>query len=111
MKRSVSSRNARKHEGSVRNTVSGKRNTSDIIKKPIKFIVLPVLKLSKHYAMKTYGGGGVDVYIHIFLTSALVGGEWSGSRPGRFTAEERGAATSWLGGWVDPRAGLDDMEK
>jgi hypothetical protein len=34
--------------------------------------------------MKTYGG--VDVYIHIFLTSALVGGELSASRPGRFTS-------------------------
>jgi hypothetical protein len=33
--------------------------------------------------MKAYGG--VDAYIHIFLTSALVGGEWSASRPGRFT--------------------------
>jgi hypothetical protein len=33
--------------------------------------------------MKVYGG--VDVLIHIFLTSALVGGEWSASRPGRFT--------------------------
>jgi hypothetical protein len=32
--------------------------------------------------MKEYGG--VDVYILIFLTSALVGGEWSASRPGRF---------------------------
>jgi hypothetical protein len=32
--------------------------------------------------MKTYGG--VDVWIHIFLTSALRG-EWSDSRPGRFT--------------------------
>jgi hypothetical protein len=31
--------------------------------------------------MKTYGG--VEVYIHIFLTSALAGGEWSASRPGR----------------------------
>jgi hypothetical protein len=29
--------------------------------------------------MKTYVG--VDVLIHIFLTSALVGGEWSASRP------------------------------
>jgi hypothetical protein len=28
--------------------------------------------------MKTYGG--VDVSIHIFLTSVLVGGEWSASR-------------------------------
>jgi hypothetical protein len=32
--------------------------------------------------MKAYGG--VDVYIHIFLTSELIGGEWSASRPGRF---------------------------
>jgi hypothetical protein len=29
--------------------------------------------------------GGVDVLIHTFLTSALVAGEWSASRPGRFT--------------------------
>jgi hypothetical protein len=33
--------------------------------------------------MKTYGG--VDVQIHVSLTSALAGGEWSASRPGRFT--------------------------
>jgi hypothetical protein len=31
--------------------------------------------------MKTYGG--VDVYIHIFLTSALVGGEWSALPAGK----------------------------
>jgi hypothetical protein len=36
--------------------------------------------------MKAYGG--VDVYIHISLTSALVGGKWSASRPGRFTPGE-----------------------
>jgi hypothetical protein len=33
--------------------------------------------------MKAYGV--LDVQIHIFLTSALVGGEWSASRPGGFT--------------------------
>jgi hypothetical protein len=49
---------------------------------------------------------GVDVLIHIFLTSALVVGEWSTSRPGRFTP-----GTHWIGGWVDLRAGLDDFEK
>ena len=27
----------------------------------------------------------VDVYLHSFLTSALSAGEWSTSRPGRFT--------------------------
>jgi hypothetical protein len=32
--------------------------------------------------MKTYWGK--DIQIHVF-TSALVGGEWSASRPGRFT--------------------------
>jgi hypothetical protein len=54
--------------------------------------------------MKTYGG--VDIYIHIFLTSALVVGEWSASRPGLFTT-----GTNWIGGWMDPRAGPDDVEK
>jgi hypothetical protein len=46
-----------------------------------------------------------------FLTSALVAGEWSASRPGRFTPGERAPATHWTGGWVDPRSGLDDVEK
>jgi hypothetical protein len=41
---------------------------------------------------------------------ALVGGEWSTSRPGRFTPGERAPGTHWIGGWVDLRAGLDDME-
>jgi hypothetical protein len=59
--------------------------------------------------MRAYGG--VDVYIHIFLTSTLVGGEWSASRPGLFTPEERTPGTHWIGGWVDPRIGLDDMEE
>jgi hypothetical protein len=45
------------------------------------------LCLIKHYTMKAYGR--VDVEIHIFLTSALAGGEWSASRPGRFTPGER----------------------
>jgi hypothetical protein len=59
--------------------------------------------------MKAYGG--VDVYIHIFLTSVLVGCEWSASRSGRFIPGERATGTHWIGGWVGLRAGLDDMEK
>jgi hypothetical protein len=55
--------------------------------------------------------GGVDVQIHIFLTSTLAGGEWSASRPGSFTPGERAPDTHWIGGWVGPRAGLDDTEK
>jgi hypothetical protein len=63
----------------------------------------------KHHATKAYGG--VDVYTHVFLTTALVGGEWSASRNGRFTPGESAPGTLWIGGWVDPRAGVDDMEK
>jgi hypothetical protein len=59
--------------------------------------------------MKVYGG--VDVYIHIFLTSALVGGKWPASRPGCFTPRERAPVTHWIGGWVEPRAGLGAVEK
>jgi hypothetical protein len=59
--------------------------------------------------MKTYGG--VDIYIHVFSTSALVGGEWSASRPGRFTPGERVPGVHWIGSWVCVRTSLDDMEK
>jgi hypothetical protein len=41
--------------------------------------------------------------IHTF-TSALDGGEWSASRPGRFTSRERAPGTHWIGGWVGSRA-------
>jgi hypothetical protein len=57
------------------------------------------------------GYGEVDVYIHILLTSALVGREWSDSRPSHFTPGERAPCTDWTGGWVGPRHGLDDVEK
>jgi len=41
------------------------------------------------------------------LISALDGGEWSASRPGRFTLRERALGTRWMGGWVSPRAFLE----
>jgi hypothetical protein len=46
-----------------------------------------------------------------FLTSALTGGEWSASRPGRFTPVERAPGTHCTGGLVEPRAGLDDVQE
>jgi hypothetical protein len=49
---------------------------------------------------------GVDVKIYVFLTSALAGSEWSASSSGRVTP-----GTPWIGSWVGPRTGLDDMEK
>jgi hypothetical protein len=59
--------------------------------------------------MKAYVG--VIVLIHIFLTSALAGDDWSASRPGRFTPRDRAPGTHWIGGWVGSKAGLDDVEK
>jgi len=41
------------------------------------------------------------------LTSALDGGEWSASRPDRFTSRERDPDAHWLGGWMGPRAGME----
>jgi hypothetical protein len=58
--------------------------------------------------MKVYGG--VDVQIYIVLTSALAGVEWSDLRPGHFIPGERAPGTNWIGGWVDPRAGLEGVE-
>jgi hypothetical protein len=57
--------------------------------------------------MKTYGG--VDVQINVFLTSALVGSEWSASLLGRFTAGVIVRRTHWVGGWMGPRTGLEDV--
>jgi hypothetical protein len=70
--------------------------------------------LSVHTKVATYatakngheGIWAVNVKIHVFLTSELAGGEWSSSIPGRFTP-----GTHWIGGWVDLRAGVDDVEK
>jgi hypothetical protein len=59
--------------------------------------------------MKAYGGA--DVQTHIFLTLALAGGEWSALRSCLFTPGERALGTDYIGVWVHPRAGLDDIEK
>jgi hypothetical protein len=59
--------------------------------------------------MKAYWGSkGIAPLI---LILALDGGEWSASRPGRFTPRKRAPGTHWIGGWVDPRAVLDAVVK
>jgi hypothetical protein len=58
------------------------------------------------HAMEALGGRRYSSYS--FLTSALDGGEWSASRPGRVLPPgKRTPGTHWIGGWVGPRAGLD----
>jgi hypothetical protein len=54
---------------------------------------------------------GVDVWIHVFLTSALPGGEWSASRSDHFTTGGRTPGIHWVRGWMGPRTVLDDVEK
>jgi hypothetical protein len=52
--------------------------------------------------MKAYVG--VDVQISIFLTSALVGGEWSASCPSHLTPGERAPTTHWIGRLGGPQS-------
>jgi len=63
------------------------------------------LRLINHYVMYTYGG--VEVYLQAFLTSVLYGGDWSDSRSGHFTPEEKAPGTLWMGVCVGFRDGLD----
>jgi hypothetical protein len=65
--------------------------------------------LTKLYVLKAYGG--VNVWIHVFLNFVQVGGEWSGSLSGSLTPKEKAPGTHGIGGWEDPRTGLDDMKK
>jgi hypothetical protein len=54
---------------------------------------------------------GLDIQRHVFLTSALDGGEWSASHRGSFTLRDRASGTHWTGGWVGLRAGLNEVAK
>jgi hypothetical protein len=51
-----------------------------------------------------WGSGCIDPH---FLDLGTNCSEWSASRPGRFTPGERAPDTHW----VDPRSGLDNVEK
>jgi len=53
----------------------------------------------------------VGIKLNSFLTSALVGDEWSTSRLGLFMLTERVPFRYWRGGWVDFGAWLDALDK
>jgi hypothetical protein len=53
----------------------------------------------------------VNVWIHIFLTPAVVGGEGSNSLYCRFSYEGEGTGGDCLAGWVGPSTDLEDMEE
>jgi hypothetical protein len=48
----------------------------------VKVKVKLSLCLTKYHTVKT--DGGMEVYLHVLLTSELDGGEWLASGPGRF---------------------------
>jgi hypothetical protein len=49
--------------------------------------------------------GVVEAWFHSFLISALDGGEWLVSRPGRFTP-----GIHWIGGCMGLRADMDAVK-
>jgi hypothetical protein len=63
--------------------------------------VVPLRSIEAHLGDRRY-------ISYSFLTSALEGGEWSASRPGRtLPPGKEPTGTHCTGGWVGPRAGLD----
>jgi hypothetical protein len=63
----------------------------------------------KRYEMMTnWGCGGMAPQ---FLTLVLGAGEWSASRPGRFTTRKIASDDHWIGGWVGHKAGPQVVEK
>jgi len=53
----------------------------------------------------------VEVQLHTFLTSALAGGEWSASHPGRFSLREKAPVQNGQEARRGPRAGPDAVAK
>jgi len=84
---------------------------------------VPVRKFSRHFSWRCIWVNAqlclpttwrrierVHVYLHLVLVSALDGGEWSTSGPGRFIPREKNKIkhlTCWLGSWVGLGTGLD----
>jgi hypothetical protein len=64
-----------------------------------------------NYTRRKVPEDGLLLRYEVFLTSALVGCECLASRLGSFTPRETAPNTSWIGGYVSPRADLEDVEK
>jgi len=67
------------------------------------------LFLIKYSTTKT--NGGMEVYLHAFLTSELDGCEWSASLTDLFPPRERVPTTHWIECCMGSRAGLDAATK
>jgi hypothetical protein len=86
-----------------------------IINAPKKEVKVKKVKLFLCFSNKTlchagvWASGWTDPH---FLSSALVGGEWSASNSARFTPGEKAPVTHWIDrGWMSSRSGLDNVEE
>jgi hypothetical protein len=70
---------------------------------PVKLVNISPFVIKHH---PTNGFGGIAPR---FLTSTLCGGEWSASRPGRFTSVDSSTNLVWDG--MDPRCDMDTVYK
>jgi hypothetical protein len=52
----------------------------------------------------------VEIYLHAFLVSTVVGGKWSASRHGRLIPSENAPGIHWTGGSVASRGRFDAVE-
>jgi hypothetical protein len=70
-------------------------------------------KLKSCFTTRHGGAWGERRYSsYSFFTSALDGGEWSASRPGRaLPPGERTSGAHWTGGWVGPSADVDTKNR
>ena len=76
--------------------------------KPVRYSCPCAELIKHHYAWKNVLGS-ISV-APPFLTSALVGGEWSASRSCHFTPGVTVPGTNSIGCWVDPRPSVDVKE-
>jgi hypothetical protein len=64
--------------------------------------------MKKHNTTNAYEE--LEVQLDPFLTSALDRGEWSDSRPGRFTPGKTAPVIHWIEGWVGHKVGGDEKK-
>jgi hypothetical protein len=84
------------------------RKSSNFLPNRVHFRSFPIFFFSNPTTRHGGAWGERRYSSYSFSTSALDGGEWSASRPGRaFTPGERAPGTHWTRGWVGPRAGLN----
>jgi hypothetical protein len=82
-----------------------------IITKSIPSVVKIFLHLTNHNTSKAISRITKHHAIRFYWRNGLYGSEWSASRHGRFSPGVRAPSTHWIGAWMCPRSGLDEVAK